>query len=392
MKFLTIVAATVILVSNSGYGICHGDLAPASRAETLTQITFENQVYGLCPVHFDSRPAVPSPYTTDDGHAIVLTSTHDSQYMLVPVTLENTKRKGQQRYVNAGDFPTLAQTGYHCERELDQTRMITGRTIAEITELGRPDRLSTSGFLAEGEDIIAVLKGDNRFARRLEISHAQLARPLFHVLNLVARNQEQGNHLHYEGHRAEYPPFYYNGKKISVKVEYTRGGQESIFADGLNGALAIQIRRDLKPREKDYLDSRYAHLSRTQREDLACKLSTLFVGEMLMYYVKWYGFYEGHTEWRADPIAIAFIFGLKDLEQLDAVFDGRLHEALTKPFTRESGLQLDAYAPHSAQGSIPLTPVPVVESSRSLSENSIWLRAALFPPACPDVHRDPYRR
>ena len=222
----------------------------------------------------------------------------------------------------------------HCERELDRTNTITGRSIAEITELGRPDRLSTSGFLAEDEDIISVLKGDNRIARRLGLSHAQLAKPLFHVLNLIARNQEQENHLNYQGHRAQYPPFLYNGKKISVKVEYTRGGQESIFADGLDGALAIQIDRELEQRERDYLDREYSHLNQRQREDLVKRLSCLFVGEMVMYYAKWYGFYEGHTGWRADPIAIAFIFGMKDLEDIDAAFDGKVYDALTEHFTR----------------------------------------------------------
>jgi hypothetical protein len=47
-----------------------------------------------------------------------------------------------------------------------------------------------------------------------------------------------------------------------------------------------------------------------------------------------YGFYEGHTDYRADPIAIAFIFGMRSLEQIEAAFDGRLYEALTRPFTR----------------------------------------------------------
>jgi len=311
-----------------------GDLTQVSAAEETSPVTFEDQSYALCPHRFDCRPPVPSPFATNDGREIIVTSTKDDTYMLVPVTLENTKSKGRQRYVDAEDFPTLARTGLHCELELDRTRTITGRSIAEITELGRPDRLSTSGFLAEDEDIISVLKGDNRFARRLGLSHAQLAKPLFHVLNLIARNQEQENHLSYQGHRAQYPPFLYNGKKISVKVEYTRGGQESIFADGLDGALAIQIDRDLEQREKDYLDSKYSHLSRPQREDLVKRLSSLFVGEMVMYYAKWYGFYEGHTGWRADPIVIAFIFGMKDLEEIDAAFDGKLYDVLTEHFTR----------------------------------------------------------
>lgn len=311
-----------------------GDLMQVSAAEDTSPVTFEDKSYALCPHRFDSRPSIPSPYATDDGREIVVTSTKDDKYMLVPVTLSNSERKGRQLHVNADDFPTLARTGFHCEQELDRTRIITGRSIAEITELAHPDRLSTSGFVAEDEDIISVLKGDNRFARSLGLSHSQLAKPLFHVLNLTARNQEQGNHLSYQGHRAEYPPFFYNGKKISVKVEYTRGGQESIFTDGLDGALAIQIDRELEQRERDYLDREYSHLNQQQREDLVKRLSSLFIGEMVMYYVKWYGFYEGHTGWRADPIVIAFIFGMKDLEEIDAAFDGKLYDALTEYFTR----------------------------------------------------------
>jgi len=55
---------------------------------------------------------------------------------------------------------------------------------------------------------------------------------------------------------------------------------------------------------------------------------------MAPYYIMRYGFYEGHTGWRADPIVIAFIFGMKDLEEIDAAFDGKLYDALTKHFTR----------------------------------------------------------
>jgi len=32
-----------------------------------------------------------------------------------------------------------------------------------------------------------------------------------------------------------------------------------------------------------------------QREDLVEGLSALFIDERVMYYVEWYGFYEGHT-------------------------------------------------------------------------------------------------
>ncbi len=45
-------------------------------------------------------------------------------------------------------------------------------------------------------------------------------------------------------------------------------------------------------------------------------------------YIMRYGFYEGHTFWRADPIAISFIFGFKSLEELDVIFEGKLFKTL----------------------------------------------------------------
>ena len=50
------------------------------------------------------------------------------------------------------------------------------------------------------------------------------------------------------------------------------------------------------------------------------------------YYVMRYGFYEGHTSWRVDPITIAFIFGLKSLDEIEAAFPDNLYEALTGHF------------------------------------------------------------
>jgi hypothetical protein len=54
------------------------------------------------------------------------------------------------------------------------------------------------------------------------------------------------------------------------------------------------------------------------------------IGEIQPYYVMRYGFYEGHTMWRADPIAISFIFGLKSLEEMDHDVEGDLYRNLTE--------------------------------------------------------------
>jgi hypothetical protein len=47
-----------------------------------------------------------------------------------------------------------------------------------------------------------------------------------------------------------------------------------------------------------------------------------------------YGFYEGHTAYRADPVAIAFIFGLRSLEELEKIFPWKLYKILTTHYTR----------------------------------------------------------
>jgi len=57
---------------------------------------------------------------------------------------------------------------------------------------------------------------------------------------------------------------------------------------------------------------------------------------MSPYYIMRYGFYEGHTDYRSDPITIAFIFGLRDLEEIENVFHGNLDQVLTNHFTNET--------------------------------------------------------
>ena len=81
------------------------------------------------------------------------------------------------------------------------------------------------------------------------------------------------------------------------------------------------------------LTERYSRLSSEQIEELVEKLSHIHISEMAPYYIQRYGFYEGHTSYRADPIAVAFIFGLKSLPEIDAAFESRLYEAMTTHFT-----------------------------------------------------------
>ena len=300
-----------------------------------------NQKEYLCyPTTLDTRPDIPSPYTTLDAAEVVTAFLKDGKYALVPVTIENGKPlnyeqnqlgKGRQLKVDAGDFPTLARTGLHSGAELSRTKTITGRSIVEIIELGRPGRSSGAGFMSDDEDIISVIKGDNNLVERLGLKHPQMAKPLFHIWNMILRDVEL-NRLGRFWEPFEY--VCYNGQKVLVKAEGTKGWQESIFDDEIQGTFQIEIWRQLNQDEKTFLREKYPNLTKDQMAELLKKLSYIHISEMAPYYIMRYGFYEGHTDYRADPLAVAWIFGLKSLEQIEAAFSGRLNEVLTQHFTR----------------------------------------------------------
>jgi hypothetical protein len=281
-----------------------------------------------------------SPTKLAEGTEVVVALMKDGRYAVVPVTVENAAPnlpygsrkigKGRQLDVDANDFPTLARMGLHAEEELGRTERITGKLIEVITEVGRPGNASGAGFLAADEDIISVLKGDNRLVARLGLTHPEMAKPLFHIWNLIlkeyelrriGRNWDNVQHL------------LYNGRKIRFgEVHPTRGFQGSIFNDEISGAFDINFLRELDESEKTFLHEKYPHLSEEQMAEFVKKLSHILTGEMEPYYVTRYGFYEGHTAYRVDPLALAFIFGLRSLEEIEAAFPGRLYETLTSHF------------------------------------------------------------
>ena len=289
----------------------------------------------LYPHTYDRIPQIPSPYTMKDGTEIVVAFTQDEKYICLPVTVENGKPliyarvggemgKGKQLGIDSADFPTLAETGLHSEIELDQTKTITGRSVALITEIGRPGRSSGAGFMSHDEDIISVLKGDNRLVQKMGLTHPQTAKALFHVWNLVFLPYQDIAFLMYDG------------KKIFLEIRGSRGWQDSIFKDEIQGEHTLKIWRDLESGEKEFLNTKYSHLNEEQMAELVEDLSTIRTGEMALYYIMRYGFYEGHTDFRADPIAVAFIFGLRSLEDIDHALGGNLYKALNEHFTRES--------------------------------------------------------
>ena len=302
------------------------------------QITCDERAYPLFPEILDEPPLVPSPFMADDGREIVTCLTRDGNYLLVPVTIENGEPldyrsnqwwgKGRQLDIDFADFPALARTGLHSEVELDQTLAITGVPIAEITRNGHPEAYSTAGFMADGEGIVSVLKEDNELVRRLGLTHPRCTRPLFHVFNViqcVRKDSERGN----------VAGILYGGRTVHLRFWGHKGWQESIFADEILGYWEIEIQRALDQEEKFFLASRYAHLTEDEMARLTGKLTCIHTGEMVPYYIMRYGFYEGHTSYRADPLAIACIFGLRSIPEIELAFEGSLYETLTASFIEE---------------------------------------------------------
>jgi hypothetical protein len=284
------------------------------------------------PEVMDTIPNLPSPFTTRNGGEFVVAVTKENKYAIIDVTLSNDRDICPQLIVDSIDFPHLARTGLHSVERLNNIQAITGRSLSKITELARPNGLSQAGFMAHDEHIIAVLKGDNQMVQSLGLKHPQLAKPLFHVLNMmdIDLSLNRWNMNHHRWENIQY--FYYNQEKVYVEAEDTKGGQKSIFNDDIQGGFYIKLWRAFNSEEVQYLNEVYGYLSESELNELKQKLRTINTGEIQPQYIMRYGFYEGHTFWRTDPIAISFIFGLKSLEELDKLFEKRLLEVLTCHF------------------------------------------------------------
>jgi hypothetical protein len=277
-------------------------------------------------------PELPSPFLGSDGNEYVIAVNIDNKYAIIPVSLSNDRGICKQLVVDTFDFPDLAKTGLHKDSSFIELETITGKTLSEITTDGRPGGLSSDGFMASDEDVLSVLIGDNQIVKRLDLTHPQLAKPLFHVLNMMDEdlNLDRWNMRIHQWDHITY--FFYNKKKINVIARDTKGGQKSIFNDGIGGAFHITLWREFDDEEIEFLKKIYNHLTSEQFSELKKLLSTIDTGEMEPQYIMRYGFYEGHTGWRTDPVAISFIFGLRMLSELEEIYTETLYEVLTTHF------------------------------------------------------------
>ena len=126
---------------------------------------------------------------------------------------------------------------------------------------------------------------------------------------------------------------YYNSNKVFIILDGGKGYQESIFHDEIEGNHNIKIWRDLNNAELEYLKRAYPKLGKEQFELLIYKLTHLNIGEMIPFYIMRYGFYEGHTEYRTDPVAISIIFNLISVNEADTIFNNDLFTLLNQHFT-----------------------------------------------------------
>ena len=262
---------------------------------TLPSLTKgQNSSYKLYPYLYDSKPEISSPFYMNDTVETILVITKTQQYGIVQVTQENGSPllysyktgtvlgKDKQMQIDAGDFPNLAKTGLHDEEELVQKKMITGIPIDVINCTAKPNAYSYSGFLADDEDIISVLRCDNLLVKKMGLTHPQLAKPLFHIWNLILKETELGNWARFYDNIKQ---IQYGSNILNFKAMRTKGWQQSIFFDEIQGRYDIHIERELTSQEVQFLMNKYAKLSKDEFDEMVLKLTVLNFSEMLPYYI-----------------------------------------------------------------------------------------------------------
>jgi len=293
------------------------------------------------PEYYSEKPDLSSPAITEKNREVLLLKTTGGKFTWLDVTVENGEPfdykqglygKGNQSLADTDDFPHLAKTGIHSEKELFNTKLITGLSVAKITVDARPWGSSGVGFIEGDETIMSVIWADNLTVKKLGLTHPDIARPLFHFWNTI-HDFEQFNLDPETNTRLELASFQYNGHEIEFDVQGSRGWQESIFNDEILGTGHIKLWRELTSEEQVFLEENYKHLTAEQMEELKKMLSYLHTGEMVLFYINRYGFYEGHNEYRVDPVTVAFLFGLKPIEELHRVTKGDLYGYFTMHFT-----------------------------------------------------------
>ena len=300
----------------------------ASNNQTENYLVIDIGELVVFPTVMDFRPGVKSPVITKDQRVFVLAGFEGGVYSWLDVTVENGDErnykkqlygKGNQLLPDKADFPHFAATGLHSDKDLSNTLTISGKSVAHITVDGRPLASSGEGFMAKDETVMSVLWGDNKIVKKLRLSHFEIGKVLFHVWNAgwmmgVIKTEHRLNKL-----------FYFN-RELSIDLPGSRGWQESIFYDEILGSGHLEVKGKLREEEVRFLKEHYKELTDDEFVHLTQFLSVVHTGDMLPFYVTRYGFYEGHTDYRTDPLAVAFLFGLRTIEEVHKAADGDLYK------------------------------------------------------------------
>lgn len=158
---------------------------------------------------------------------------------------------------------------------------LTGLSIGEIEQRARPGSYSDAGFIGATESFLERLKTDNTFIKAQGLTHKQMAEPLFYVINLLDAVMS-GSRWHDNAIE-----FTYKGESYKASYMQTRGVQLSIFNDDITASRDYQV-TNLQTGE------------------------SLSFSPMVAYYIARYGFYEGDTPYRVDPVKVISAFGLTD--------------------------------------------------------------------------------
>ena len=180
--------------------------------------------------------------------------------------------------------------------------------------------------MAENETILSVILGDNQIVEKLKLTHPDIARPLFHIWNASWMMGQQESDLKLQSVK-------YNNNLIDIDITGSRGWQESIFNDEILGSGHINIHGSLSGEDNRFLKDHYQDLSRKDLDSLKNMLTNIHTGNMVLYYINRYGFYEGRNEYKPDPLVIAYMFGLKSIEEIHDASGGNLFKYLTTPHT-----------------------------------------------------------
>jgi hypothetical protein len=157
-------------------------------------------------------------------------------------------------------------------------KKINGRTIAALEKDMRPGALSMAGFLGKDEKLLDVLVGDNEYVVDLMgMSHQELARPLYAMEAIFHKLEGKPN-------TKEPVRCSYHGRRYEIRLEATRGDQESPFGDGTKTNVYLHVNNVDNGQKLEY-------------------------SGLLPRMIERYGFYEGKgTSYRVEPKQLIEVF------------------------------------------------------------------------------------